>query len=420
MLIPSIDLMGGKAVQLRRGNPDDCVVTVDDPVGLARTFARYGEVAVIDLDAALGRGDNLAVIERISAQVECRVGGGIRDHARADRLLRAGARKIIVGTAATPEFLQHYPREQVIVALDAKKGKVVTEGWTAQTNDTPVERAKALAPFCSEFLFTVVDREGMLGGTDLEAVRAVVDATSNHVVAAGGITTVEEVVALDRMGVSCQLGMAIYTGRLDLADAFVACLDWDKVGGLIPVVTQDSAGQVLMFAHATAEALRQTLTGGVATYWSRSRQSLWKKGDTSGHTQAVHSVRWDCDRDALLYTVTQHGRACHLPQQSCFGDTWFNLGHLEKILHERKQNADAGSFTAKLLNNPKLLHAKILEEAQELTEAQSDREAVWEAADVLYFVLAELTRRGLSLQQVERELRGRHGRRRPPNPAKGH
>lgn len=420
MLIPSIDLMGGKAVQLRRGNPNDCVVTVDDPLALAREFARYGEVAVIDLDAALGLGDNLALIEQITAQVECRVGGGIRDHARADRLLRAGARKIILGTAATPEFLSKYPKEQVIVALDAKKGKVVTQGWTAETADTPVERARLLTPYCSEFLFTVVDREGMMGGTDLAAVQAVVEATTNHVVAAGGITTVDEVVALDRMGASCQLGMAIYTGKLDLADAFAACLDWDKVGGLMPVVTQDVAGQVLMVAHASPEALRQTLLTGTGTYWSRSRKSLWKKGDTSGHVQDVRTVRWDCDRDTLLYTVTQHGHACHLPQQSCFGDAWFNLGHLQKILQDRKENADPGSFTAKLLNNRELLHSKILEEAKELTQAETDREAVWEAADVLYFLLAELTRRGLTLEQVEKELRGRHGRRREPNPAKGH
>lgn len=412
MIIPSIDLLGGKAVQLRRGNPDDCALTVDDPVALAQQYARYGEVAVIDLDAALGRGDNLAIVEQITARVEARVGGGIRDHAKADRLLRAGAKRLIIGTVAAPEFLRRYPRDVLTVALDAKKGRVVTQGWTHATAETPVQRAQALAPYCGEFLFTVVDREGMLGGTDLEAVRQVVEATENHVVAAGGITTVDEVIALDRMGASCQLGMAIYTGRLDLAQAYLALLDWQKGQGMLPVVTQDEAGQVLMVAHATPEALRQTLVTGQATYWSRSRQALWLKGETSGHVQQVRAVRWDCDRDALLYTVTQADRACHLPRYSCFGDRHFTLPVLEEILQARKMQADPGSYTARLLADEALIKAKILEEAQELVDAPTDRDVVWEAADVVFFTLALLAKRGLTWAQVERELRGRQGRRR--------
>ena len=412
MIIPSIDLLGGKAVQLRRGNPEDCVVTVDDPVGLAQDFARYGEVAVIDLDAALGRGDNLAVVEAITAKVEARVGGGIRDHARADRLLRAGAKKLILGTAATPEFLSRYLPEQLIVALDAKKGHVVTQGWTHATAETPLARAQALEPYCSEFLYTLVDREGMLGGTDLQAIQAIASATRNHVVAAGGITTLDEVRALDKMGASCQLGMAIYTGRLDLAEAYCALLDWEKVGGLMPVVAQETTGQVLMFAYANRDAVLQTLRTGQGTYWSRSRAAQWRKGDTSGHTQKVLEVRWDCDRDCLLYRVEQTGRACHLPQHACFGDATFNLAHLEQILQERRTTADPGSYTAKLFADAELLNAKIREEAQELTEAVSDRDVVWEAADVIFFAMTKLTARGLTLAQVEKELRGRHGRRR--------
>lgn len=412
MIIPSIDLLGGKAVQLRQGNPDDCALEVDDPVALAEQYARWGEVAVIDLDAALGRGDNLPIIEAITARVEARVGGGIRDHGRADRLLRAGAKRLILGTAATPEFLARYPRDVLTVALDAKKNRVVTHGWQQSGTDTPVERARALAQYCSEFLFTVVDREGMMQGTDLAAIRAVVDATGNHVVAAGGITTVQEIVELDKMGASCQLGMAIYTGRLRLTDAYLALLDWDKVGGMLPVTVQDTAGQVLMCAHATREALAQTLDQGIGTYWSRSRNALWRKGDTSGHVQHVRTVRWDCDRDALLYVVRQTGQACHLPQYSCFGDRQFSLTFLEDVLRDRMTTADPGSYSGRLLADEDLIKAKIMEEAQELIDAPTDRDTVWEAADVLFFTMALLVKRGLTFEQVEKELRGRHGRRR--------
>ena len=204
----------------------------------------------------------------------------------------------------------------------------------------------------------------------------------------------------------------IYTGRLDLAEAYSALLDWQKVDGLIPVIAQETTGQVLMFAYANREAVLHTLRTGQGTYWSRSRKQLWVKGDTSGHTQKVLEVRWDCDRDSLLYRVEQTGGACHLPQHACFGDATFNLAHLEQILQERRSSADPGSYTAKLFADPALLNAKILEEAQELTEAESDRDVVWEAADVIFFALTKLAARGLTLAQVEKELRGRHGRRR--------
>lgn len=416
MIVPSIDLLGGKVVQLRRGNPDDCAVALDDVHGVAEQFARHGELAIIDLDAALGRGDNTRLIASLCAKHDARVGGGIRDHDRADLLLRCGAKKLIIGTKATPEFLSHYPAERIIVALDSKGGEVVDHGWTQGTGARVLDRAKELSPYCSEFLYTLVDREGLMGGTDLDAVRALVSATDRHVVAAGGITSLQEVVALDRLGASCQLGMAIYTGALSLTDCVMAMLDWSKHDGLLPVVVQDDRHQVVMHAWVDKEALAFTLATGDGHYFSRSRQQHWRKGESSGHTQRVHQVRYDCDRDTLLYRISQTGRSCHIPTQySCFGDEHFGLHRLEQVLRSRRDDpADAGSYTQRLLSEPGLVEAKIIEEAGELVAADSPREIVWEAADVLFFTLAKLARHGLTLAQVERELYGRHGRRRAP------
>lgn len=417
MIHPSIDLLGGDVVQLRGGDPDDCRVRLSDPVEVARRLARHGELAIIDLDAALGRGDNLELICRLAGEFECRVGGGIRDHARADRLLRAGARKLIVGTCATPEFLANYPRERMIVAVDARGGQVVTEGWTAGTGDDPLARARRLAPWCSEFLYTLVDREGGMGGIDMEAIAALVAATDNRVVAAGGIATLDEVVALDRMGASCQLGMAIYSGAMDLGEAVCALLDWQKNAGLLPVVVQDDCGQVVMHAWTDRAGLLRTLASGEATYFSRSRQTTWRKGATSGHVQHVQRVRYDCDRDTLLFEVIQRGQACHLPDQySCFGEQHFGLKRLEAVLRDRAATADAGSYTRRLYDDPALLRAKILEEAAELVEAEEEREVIWETADVIYFAMVNLVARGIPLARMERELYGRHGRRRAPKP----
>lgn len=415
MIYPSIDLLGGQVVQLRGGDPNDCALALDDVFGVAERLARHGELAIIDLDAALGRGDNLALVAKLAARFPCRVGGGIRDHDRADAVLRAGARKIIIGTRATEDFLRHYPRERLIVALDSKAGRVVTEGWTAATLETPLDRARRLEPFCSEFLYTLVDREGRMGGTDHQAIAAMVGATDNAVVAAGGIATLDEVLAIDRLGASCQLGMGIYTGVIDLGEAVCGLLDWDKAGGLLPVVAQDEAGQVLMVAWTDREGLLETLRSGEATYFSRSRRQRWRKGETSGHLQHVDAVRYDCDRDTLLWRVRQEGRACHMPERhSCFGEQDFNLRRLQTVLEGRLADADAGSYTRRLFEDPALLDAKILEEAGELVEAQTDRELVWEAADVVFFVLTKLVARGLGIDALERELYGRHGRRRAP------
>src|SRR5207244_1029960 len=174
MIIPSIDLMGGKAVQLRQGK--EKVLERDDVLALAERFSRVGEIAVIDLDAALGTGENRALVRKLCRRFPCRVGGGIRTVDEGRALLKAGAERVIIGTAAKPEFLKGFKPEHVIVAVDEKAGEVVDQGWRRGTGESALDRVHALAPLCSGFLYTVVDKEGMLEGTSLERVKAVRDA----------------------------------------------------------------------------------------------------------------------------------------------------------------------------------------------------------------------------------------------------
>ncbi len=172
MIIPSIDLMEGKAVQLRQGNPQNKALERENVRELALEFSKYGEVAVIDLDAALGRGDNLPLVKELCRMVDCRVGGGIRTVERANELLAAGAKKLIIGTKALPEFLKQLPKDKLLASIDTRGGEVVQEGWTTGSGQTAEERMKALEPFVSGFLFTNVDREGLMGGLDWEKVNA--------------------------------------------------------------------------------------------------------------------------------------------------------------------------------------------------------------------------------------------------------
>ncbi len=225
MVIPCIDLMNGRAVQLIGGETK--ALEREDPLALVEEFAGFPEIQVIDLDAAKGEGSNDTVVRALCARAACRVGGGVRSVERARELAAAGARKVIVGTAAFSsgairhEFLaaleKALGRERLIVALDSRGGRIVVKGWRESTSLTAEEVVAQLEPYCGEFLCTCVDREGRMAGTDLDWFRRLRQATALPITAAGGIATLEEVRALDALHIHAALGMAIYTGKLSLA-----------------------------------------------------------------------------------------------------------------------------------------------------------------------------------------------------------
>jgi len=407
MIVPSIDIMGGRAVQLRRGR--EFVLDGGDPIERLEEFAVAGEVAVVDLDAALGQGSNAELIRGLVRRAPCRVGGGIRDFDTARRWLDAGAVQIMIGTAATPEFCGALPRERVIAAVDANHGEVVVEGWRKQTNVPVLESVRALAPVVSGFLFTQVEREGEMRGFDGGAVEAVVRAAEGaRVTAAGGITTPAEVAELDRIGADAQVGMALYTGKLSLGDAVAAPLVKPLPGDVWPTVVCDEAGHTLGLVWSTRESVARAVAERRGIYWSRSRQCVWVKGETSGNTQQLMRVDPDCDRDALRFTVRQAGVGfCHLHRRSCW-ESQFDLADLERTLADRMARPVPESGTARLLADPGLLGEKLREEADELAEATSSEDTVRETADVFYMALVALARGGGTLADVRAELARRH------------
>ena len=220
MIIPCIDLMDGKVVQLVQGR--DKALEGDAPLEMLRKFAAFPEIQVIDLDAAMGKGENSSLVELVASRAKCRVGGGVRTAERAKRLVELGAHRVIVGTAAFTPAIQEIAAavrpERILIALDSKHGKIVVKGWQEATDFTAEEIIGSLEPYCSGFLCTYVDKEGMMQGTDLDWFRRLRAATKHELTAAGGVTTMEDVRALLAMDVHAALGMAIYTGRLDLAE----------------------------------------------------------------------------------------------------------------------------------------------------------------------------------------------------------
>ncbi len=412
MIIPSIDIMDGQAVQLEGGR--ELVLSAGDPCQVAERFARAGELALIDLDAALGRGDNHRIISQLVATYPCRVGGGIRSARAALDWLDRGARQVILGTAATPEVLSQFPTSRVMVALDGFNGEVVVEGWRAKTGAQVIDRLDQLQGLAGAFLVTFVEREGRLGGIDLDAVARVVTAAKHsRVTVAGGITSGEEVAAIDRLGADAQVGMALYTDRLHLADAVAAPLLSDRPDGLWPTVVVDEGGVALGLAYSDRESLRAAIDQGRGIYRSRSR-GLWRKGESSGNTQQLLRVDLDCDRDTLRFVVRQTGAGfCHHGTATCWGPD-HGLSALERRLGESLAAQARDSYTVGVASDAGLLAAKLAEEAAELGAAGTRDEVIWEAADVIYFTAVTLASHRISTAEVIAELdrRGRLVRRR--------
>lgn len=415
MIVPSIDIIRGRTVQLVGGREQ--ALDAGDPLPWLDKFSIAGEVAVVDLDGARGEGSNRELIAELCGRAPVRVGGGIRDLATANWWLDAGATRIVIGTAADPPLLRQLPRERVIIALDAEDGDVVVDGWRTRTGRTIEDRLAELRGFADGFLVTFVEREGRLGGTDLErAARIVTAAGTARVTIAGGVTTADEVAALDRLGADAQVGMALYTGRMSLGNAIAAPLVSDRPDGLVPTVVVDESGTALGLAWSSRESIARAVEMRRGVYQSRKR-GLWIKGEESGDTQQLLRIDLDCDRDALRFTVRQSGAGfCHLKTATCWGAAppLSQLGH---TLRERAERPKPGSYTNRLLVDASLLRDKLVEEAGELADAVTPLEVTGEAADLMYFALARMTVAGVTLADVERELARRALRvsRRPGN-----
>jgi phosphoribosylformimino-5-aminoimidazole carboxamide ribonucleotide (ProFAR) isomerase len=226
MLIPSIDLLGGRIVQLVQG--EKLAIETDAIDAWIDRFTGWPKVQLIDLDAAKAQGHNGTLVARICGALPCRVGGGIRSVERAREVIGLGATHAIVGSALfrggtiderfARELSESIGPDRLIAAVDSKGGHVVIDGWRTTLPITAVDAIRQLEPFFGGFLYTHVDREGLLQGTDMGAIQAVRAATTRDVIAAGGITTMEEVEELGRMKVDAVVGMALYTGRLSLPD----------------------------------------------------------------------------------------------------------------------------------------------------------------------------------------------------------
>jgi phosphoribosylformimino-5-aminoimidazole carboxamide ribotide isomerase len=222
VLIPSIDLMGGKIVQLVQGEKK--ALEFENFAEWVERFSRYPVVQLIDLDAAMGKGDNRALITEFCGKLPCQVGGGIRSAENARRVIKAGAKRVILGSslirggkidaAFASELSGEFGIERLVMAIDSRGGRVAIHGWKTITVITPEEMIQVLEPYCSAFLYTHIDSEGMLQGIPMEVIRELKSQSLRRFIAAGGIRSQQEIDVLDAMGVDAVVGMAIYSGMI--------------------------------------------------------------------------------------------------------------------------------------------------------------------------------------------------------------
>lgn len=411
MIIPSIDIMNNKAVQLRQGK--EKVLEEEKVRTLAESFAKVGEIAVIDLDAAMNRGNNRTLINELARTYPVRVGGGIRNIEKALEVMRSGAQKIIIGSAAltkeglNTDFLRNLKkrigRDQIIIALDIKGEMVFTQGWHKNSGISYKKLLSMIPEFANEVLITDIDVEGTMSGINREKYLRIADSTNARVTAAGGVGSLEDISFFADLGFNVQLGMSLYTGTIDLESAFVNGLAWKNE--LLPTITRDTNGNILMVAYSNKESLKKSIQTGLMWYYSRSRKRLWQKGETSGNIQQLVGFKVDCDNDAIIATVRQINEACHTNKYSCFDDRPFSLNELYELIGERIKHAPTDSYTATLTDEK--LKAKILEEAAEVTDFSDRENLIWEISDLLYFISVMMVKQKISWEEILFELRRR-------------
>ena len=461
-VIPCLDVAAGRVV---KGLKFENLRDAGDPVEAARRYEAEGADELCFLDVAAsheGRGTLVDLVRRVAdvLSIPFTVGGGVRSVEDAGALLEAGADRVTVNTAAVLDpslvtrLAERFGAQCVVVAVDAKRsgeGFVVsTHGGRKLTEiDLGAWVAEVTARGAGEILLTSMDADGTKAGFDLAMLKASRAATPLPIVASGGAGELAHFApAVLEGGADAVLAASVFHDRIfsvgmvkrALAKAGVPVRPAVPAGledvafdgrGLVPVVVRNAAtGAVLTLAWANDEALALTVETRQTHLFSRSRQALWKKGETSGNVQRVVRVSLDCDRDAVLYDVEPAGPACHTGAASCFAPVAaipageapaaaadpFGLGPLLAIVAERKAHPEPGSYTNRLLEKGVGKCAqKVGEEGVEVALAavtRDDAGLAAEVADLLYHVVVLMTARGLSPEAVAAELAARRGKRR--------
>ena len=457
-VIPCLDVKDGRVV---KGINFEGLRDIGDAVEAARRYdeADADELVFLDISAtAEGRKTMLDVVARVAEQVfiPLTVGGGVSAVEHVEALLHAGADKVAINSAAVkdPTLItrasERFGAQCVVVAVDAKRvanvdaKRVAVEGGGTRFEvfvaggkvptgkDALAWIEEAVARGAGEISLTSIDADGTKQGFDLELLRLARERVNVPIVASGGAGKLSHFKDAVTAGADAVLAASLFHDRVLTIDDVKGHLAGEGIDvrfrpqmeesggeptfdkdGLLPTILVDAAtGEVLTFAYSNAESWRRMRATGETWLWSRSRQALWRKGATSGHTQRVQSIALDCDRDAAVVRVFAHGPACHTGARSCFcqagpSRAGSSLVALDDVLAQRQRERPAGSYTTQLLADDNKRMKKLGEELVEFVRALhvgTNDDVIEEASDLLFHMAVALRAKDLTLKDVSHKL----------------
>ncbi|KAF9076715.1 histidinol dehydrogenase-domain-containing protein [Rhodocollybia butyracea] len=367
---------------------------LDDPQGdLFDALSRIGPVLLQNVSLPLPNNSYVLLDQNSSTDLDQIVAW-----------LDEGAEKVILPLASAKEVIGLIPQERLVLLLDAVSVSAVSDkvrnsvsGVLLKTPEIDLDLISSVSQFFSKSqLFVLIDSPSLPA---IYSIKSLLRTGANLILPSSQLT----------------LDVSSAT-QLNIADVFLAPIVSDRPDGLFPTIVSTETGHSLGLVYSSIESVTESIITGKGVYQSR-KHGLWRKGETSGSTQDVVSIRLDCDSDSLEFKVIQHGSGfCHLERQSCFGEA-SGLSLLEKTLRSRYDTAPEGSYTKRLFNDPELLRSKIMEEADELCRAETADEVAFEAADLFYFALTKCTAYGVGIADIERSLdkKAKRVTRRPGN-----
>jgi len=404
MLVPGLTLRKGWVERLPQPAPETDLRAA--LVRLVTDLSRTGEVEVRDLPAP-GEEDHEALVRRVARAVPCRVLAALSDEDKARRLLRSGVRKLVLSSQFPRDLLSRLPRARTLVALRTPDGRQCFADGPGDRMRPTLEWMQVLAPYCSGFRLSFEDAEGRPLPVDLHAVGVLAGSLNVEFTVAGQVRSVEEVRALDRLGCDVVADEALAEGWFSPAEALEACLDFP--GNRLPLVLVDRSGQVLRLVTLDREAFRAALDQGYLDF-RRPEDVLCRdcQEACTGLTTLVR-VLPDCRRNAAVLVVEGALPGCRRGRYSCFGSgaREFSLHRLYEIIAARRADPRPGSYSSFLFEKEDRIPRKLTEEMFELLTARGREDLTWEAADVIFFLLAYLVRHEVTLDEVVAELGGR-------------
>ena len=316
-------------------------------------------------------------------------------------VLRKGVKRVIIPVEKIENIGQKVSKNIIIAKITLRKTSLLNNNLIDLKAELK-EEVNRVVPYCSEILIDY-DEDLTLDEITVLAVIDYISEFTNYPLTFLD-TNNKFTKILEQKGVNPFIYSSEMLEEKEMLKIFTSALDFQKLEGLIPTIVQDEHNQILMLAFSSQDSLTQALIQKKGIYYSRSRKSIWIKGETSGNYQMLSNVRYDCDQDALLFSVRQEGVACHLQRYSCFGNKEFALSDLYEIIQDRILNPVNDSYTSKISKDERLIIEKIKEESNEVINYTDDQNLSWEIADLFYFVMVLMAKKGIKLQDILNEL----------------